>query len=165
MKIGKYEVSNFSNPYVIAEIGANHNGDIELAKKLIDEAKEAGAHAVKFQSWTKDTIFSKQVYDENFFLADDYRDRTDYTLEQIVEEFSVSEQELFQLNEYCKEVGVVFSSTPFSEKEVDFLTDTIKVDFLKVASIRFFVVARRSFASRNFNSFFIYLSGVLLVSF
>lgn len=135
MKIGKYEVSNFSNPYVIAEIGANHNGDIELAKKLINEAKDAGAHAVKFQSWTKDTIFSKQVYDENFFLADDYRNRSDYTLEQIVEEFSVSEKELFQLNEYCKEVGIVFSSTPFSEKEVDFLTDTIKVDFLKVASM------------------------------
>ncbi|MCP4914390.1 MAG: N-acetylneuraminate synthase [Oligoflexia bacterium] len=135
MKIGQFEVENFTKPYVIAEIGANHNGDIELAKKLIDEAKEAGADAVKFQSWTKDTIFSKQVYEENYFLADDYRDRNDYTLEEIVEKFSVSEQELIQLSDYCKEVGVVFSSTPFSEREVDFLADTVKVDFLKVASM------------------------------
>ena len=47
--------------FVIAEIGANHNGDIELAKKMIDVAKEKGADAVKFQSWDT-TIFSRVVY-------------------------------------------------------------------------------------------------------
>ena len=46
-------------PYIIAEIGANHNGDMELAKKMIDSAKECGADCVKFQSWTKDSIFSR----------------------------------------------------------------------------------------------------------
>ena len=49
-------------PYIIAEIGANHNGDMCIAKKLIDEAKSAGADCVKFQSWSKSSVFSKIKY-------------------------------------------------------------------------------------------------------
>ena len=79
MKLDGHEVENFGSPYVIAEVGSNHNGDIELAKKLIDEAKAAGCHSVKFQSWSKESIFARQVYEENYFLADDYRNRDDYT--------------------------------------------------------------------------------------
>ena len=60
-------------PYIIAEIGANHNGSLALAKKLISEAKIAGANCVKFQSWTKNSIFSKKKYEDNYFLKDDYR--------------------------------------------------------------------------------------------
>ena len=48
---------NFCKPYIIAEIGSNHNGDLELAKKLISEAKDAGADCIKCQSWTAETIF------------------------------------------------------------------------------------------------------------
>lgn len=120
MKFYGHPIANFSSPYVIAELGSNHNGDMDLARKLIDAAKRAGAHCVKFQSWTKDTIFSKGVYDQNYFLGDDYRNRDDYTLEQIVDEFSVSEQELLDLHSYCQEVGIDFSSTPFSPQEVVF---------------------------------------------
>ena len=69
------EVYNYCEPYIIAELGSNHNGDMELAKKLILEAKKAGADCVKFQSWSKDTIFSKIKYKENYFLIyDNYRD-------------------------------------------------------------------------------------------
>ena len=64
----KKEVFNFCKPYIIAELGSNHNGDMEIAKKLIQEAKEAGADCVKFQSWSKETIFSKKKYKDNFFL-------------------------------------------------------------------------------------------------
>ena len=53
------EIKEFGKPYIIAEIGANHNGDMELAKKMIDEAKRCGADCVKFQSWSKDTVFSE----------------------------------------------------------------------------------------------------------
>lgn len=62
------EAKEFAQPYVIAEIGANHNGDMDLAVKMIDIAKRCGADCVKFQSWTKDSIFSRQVYEDNFFL-------------------------------------------------------------------------------------------------
>jgi len=128
-------IRNFSKPYIIAEIGANHNGDIELAKKLIDQAAEAGADCAKFQSWTKDSIFSKKVYEENYFLKDDYRDRSDYTLEEIVEEFSFGKNEFVELKKYCDEKNIDFGCSPFSNDEVDFLVDTLKVPFIKIASM------------------------------
>ena len=93
------DVKEYGRPYVIAEIGANHNGDMELAKKMIDSAKECGADCVKFQSWTKDTIFSKRVYEDNYFLRDDYRNRTDYTLEEIVDKYHISREQHKELKE------------------------------------------------------------------
>ena len=122
-------------PYIIAEIGSNHNGNIDLAKKIILQAKEAGADCVKFQSWSKDSIFSKKTYDDNYFLNDDYRDRDDYTLEQIVDEYSLSENQLLDLKKYCQTLQIDFNSTPFSKKEADFLVDELKVDFIKIASM------------------------------
>ncbi len=124
-----------SEPYIIAEIGSNHNGDMELARKLIRAAKDAGANCVKFQSWTKDTIFSKTVYKNNYFLKDDYRERDDYSLEEIVEKFSISEKELMEMKAYADEIGIDCISTPFSRREVDFLTDDLKVPFIKIASM------------------------------
>ncbi|HIP60430.1 MAG TPA: hypothetical protein EYH01_08400 [Campylobacterales bacterium] len=129
------ELYNFCEPYIIAELGANHNGDMELAKKLILEAKKAGAHCVKFQSWSKDSIFSKVKYEENCFIGDDYRQRDDYTLEKIVEEFSISETELIEMKKICDEIKIDFASTPFSKKEADFLVDTLNAPFIKVASM------------------------------
>lgn len=129
------KIKDFSKPYIIAELGSNHNGDMELAKKMIKTAKECGADCVKFQSWTKDTIFSKKVYNDNYFLKDDYRNRNDFTLEEIVDKFSVSEKELFELKGYCDELDVDFASTPFSKKEVDFLVDVLNVDYIKIASM------------------------------
>ena len=131
----KKELSNFSKPYVIAELGSNHNGDMGLAKKLIIEAKEAGADCVKFQSWSKDTIFAREKYEDNYFIADDYRDRTDFTLEQIVEEYSISETELLEMKQFADEVGIDCSSTPFSKSEADFLVEKLKSPFIKVASM------------------------------
>lgn len=128
-------VYNYCKPYIIAELGSNHNGDMELARKLIIQAKEAGADCVKFQSWSKDTIFSKKTYEENYFVADDYRNRTDYTLEQIVEEFSISEEELLEMKAFADSVGIDCTSTPFSEKEADFLVDKLNSPFIKVASM------------------------------
>ncbi|WP_312813208.1 N-acetylneuraminate synthase family protein [Sedimentibacter sp.] len=133
--IGNKLIKNYSEPFIIAEIGANHNGDIELAKKMINIAKMKGADAVKFQSWSKDSIFSKEVYRDNYFLTDDYRNRTDYTLEEIVDKYSFGKQEHRELKKYCDEIGIIFSSTPFNQKEVDFLVDELDVDFIKVASM------------------------------
>ncbi len=131
----KKELFNFCKPYIIAELGSNHNGDMELAKKLIIEAKEAGADCVKFQSWSKDTIFAKKKYKDNYFIADDYRDRTDYTLEEIVEEYSISEQELLEMKAFADDVGIDCSSTPFSKHEADFLVEKMETPFIKVASM------------------------------
>ena len=129
------EVFNYCKPYIIAELGANHNGDMELAKKLIKQAKEAGADCVKFQSWNKNSVFAKVKYDDNFFLTDDYRNRTDFSLEQIVDEYSISEEELMEMKKFADEVGIDCSSTPFSKAEADFLVDKLESPFIKVASM------------------------------
>ena len=92
-------------------------------------------NCVKFQSWSKDTIFSKIKYQENYFLADDYRNRDDYNLEQIVDAYAISEKQLLEMNEYSQEVGIDCTSTPFSRKEVDFLIESINTPFIKVASM------------------------------
>ena len=101
-------VGKDEQPYIIAELGSNHNGDMELAKKLIDSAKRAGADCVKFQSWSKESIFSKIKYEENFFLSDDYRNRDDYSLENIVEEYSISEEQLIEMRDYSQKIGINF---------------------------------------------------------
>lgn len=128
-------VFNFCQPYVIAELGSNHNGDMELAKKMIIEAKEAGADCVKFQSWSKDSIFAKKKYEDNYFIADDYRDRTDYTLEEIVDSYSISEDELLEMKKFADEIGIDCTSTPFNKKEADFLVDKLDTPYIKVASM------------------------------
>jgi N-acetylneuraminate synthase len=128
-------VSNYTQPYIIAELGSNHNGDMGIAKKLIIEAKDAGADCVKFQSWSKDSIFSKKKYEDNYFTDDDYRDRSDYTLEEVVEEYSISESELLEMTNFAAEIGIDCTSTPFNKKEADFLVNKMKTPFIKVASM------------------------------
>jgi len=133
--------------YVIAEIGANHNGDMALARKMIEVAKDCGADAVKFQSWDT-AIFSKVVYDKNYFLGDDYRGRDDYTLKEIVEEFAVGPEELHGLRDHCCKVGIDFASTPFSLRQLDELV-ALAPPFVKVASmdltnLRFLAAAGRT---------------------
>lgn len=129
------EIKELDRPYIVAEIGANHNGDMTLAKRLIDSAVECGADCVKFQSWTKDSIFSRQVYEDNFFLGDDYRNRSDYTLEEIVDKYHISVEQHKDLKRYCDEKGIEFASTPFSEAEVDLLSDELDVPYIKIASM------------------------------
>ena len=129
------KIREYRKPYIIAEIGSNHNGNMELAKRLINAAKECGADCVKFQSWSKDTIFSKKVYENNFFLQDDYRNRTDYTLEEIVDKYSIDREDHYMLKAYCDSIGIEFNSTPFSKRDVDLLADELKVSFIKIASM------------------------------
>lgn len=119
--------------YVIAEIGANHNGDMDLARQMIDRAREIGCDCVKFQSWDT-SIFSRQVYEDNYFLNDDYRSRNDYTLEEIVREFSVTPEELRELKSYCNKAGIDFASTPFEHAQIDDLV-ALDAPFIKIASM------------------------------
>ena len=136
MKLTKNkEIYNYGEPYIIAELGANHNGNMKLAKKMIIEAKESGADCVKFQSWSKDSVFARIKYEDNYFIADDYRNRTDFTLEEIVEEYSISEEELLEMKRFSDEIGIDCTSTPFSKKEADFLVDKMQTPFIKVASM------------------------------
>jgi sialic acid synthase SpsE len=117
------ELSNFGKPYVIAEMNTSHFGKIETAKEMIQEAKNSGCNCVKFQSWTTDTLYSKTYYDENPIAK------------RFVKGFSFSEKQLKELSDYSNEIGISFSSTPYSKQEVDFLVDVCNVPFVKIASM------------------------------
>jgi len=117
-------------PYIIADIGANHNGDMKLAEKMIEKLKKCRCDAVKFQSWTKKSLFAKQFYKEK----SQFLDKNFGTLEQMVEKFSLSKKEHIVLKKYCDDKKITFCSTPFSFEEVDML-DELKVPFYKVASM------------------------------
>ena len=118
-----YELKNFGKPYIVAEMNTSHFGKIETAKKMIDEAKEAGCNCVKFQSWTIDSLYSKTYYDTNPIAK------------RFVKGFSFCEGQLKEVANYSRSIGISFSSTPYSNSEVDFLVDVCEVPFIKVASM------------------------------
>jgi sialic acid synthase SpsE len=132
-KIGNKEIYNFSKPYIIAEIGANHNGDMDLAKKMIDSAVLCGADAVKFQSWSPKSLIAKEEYDRNQ-KYDDSPKKHFGSLKEMVEKYYLREEQHFELKDYCSNKDVDFCSSPFSEVEADLL-EKCEVPFYKVASM------------------------------
>jgi sialic acid synthase SpsE len=128
-----FTIENFSKPYIIAEIGSNHNGDMDLARKIIDAAVETGVHAVKFQSWTPQSLIAKEEYEANTVYTDDPKKHWG-SLREMVEEYYLRDEQHHELNDYCKSKGVDFCSTPFSEEEADLLLE-LNVPFFKVASM------------------------------
>jgi len=128
-------VFNYSEPYIIAEIGSNHNGDMNLAKELIDSAKSCGADAVKFQSFTNKSLIAKEEYDRNQSYDDGDGGKKHFgSLKEMVEKYYLREEQHFELSEYCKKMEIDFCSTPFSNDEVDLL-QKLNVSFYKVASM------------------------------
>lgn len=110
-------------PYIVAEMGTNHSGNITHAKKMVDEAKRIGCHCVKFQSWSTESLYSDSYYKGNPIAK------------RIVRSFSLTLDEQKELSEYCKQVEIAFASTPYSKEEVDFLRLTCNVPYIKVASM------------------------------
>jgi len=119
------------NPcFIIAEAGVNHNGDIALAKKLVDAAVEAGADAVKFQTFKTENVVTlaaeKAEYQKNTTGTDD----SQY---EMIKKLELSEADFWDISEYAKEAGIIFLSTPFDEESVDLL-DQIGVSAFKIPS-------------------------------
>src|SRR5687768_980933 len=110
MKIGSVEIGR-DRVYIIAEAGVNHNGDIRLAKKLVDAAKGAGADAVKFQTFTP-----AEMVTEHAGRAAYQRDNTGLSESQasMLEKLTLSKEGYRELQQYAKENGIEFLSTPFS---------------------------------------------------
>jgi len=127
------EIFNYCSPYIIAEIGANHNGDMDLAKKIIDSATNCGCDAVKFQSWNKKSLISNTSYKQNTIFNDSKKKHFG-SLEEMVDKYFLRVEQHFELKNYCKSKGIDFCSTPFSKEEVDLLNE-VDVEFYKVASM------------------------------
>jgi N,N'-diacetyllegionaminate synthase len=119
-------------PYIVAEIGANHNGDMDLCRRMIDAAAEAGAEAVKFQSWSKSSLISRAEYERNTRYAS--ADPATLGLEQAVERYQLSADQHRVIADHCRQRGVVFFSSCFSTTEVDLL-ETLEAPAYKIASM------------------------------
>ncbi len=133
IKLGNKEIYNFSTPYIIAEIGANHNGDMELAKEMILSAKEAGADCVKFQSWTPKSLVSKEEYDRNQ-VYNDSKKKHFGSLKEMIQKYALTDDQHRELKKFCDNNEIEFASSPFSKKEADLLNE-IGVSFFKIASM------------------------------
>lgn len=116
-------IGDYQKPYIIAEVNSSHNGNVETARQMIAKAKEIGASCVKFQSWSADSLYSKSYYSNNPIAK------------RIVEKFSLTEEQLISMADYCREVGISFSSTPYSCHEVDILLEKCRAPYIKVASM------------------------------
>ncbi|SMF34005.1 N-acetylneuraminate synthase family protein [Desulfovibrio gilichinskyi] len=119
-------------PYFIAEIGANHNGDMGLCKKMINSAIECGADAVKFQSWSSKTLISKAEYERNTTYTD--TNRHFGSLKEMVDKYQFTHEQHLEILAYCKTKGVEFMSSAFSPEEVDMLLE-MNVPCIKLASM------------------------------
>lgn len=117
------EIGDYRCPYIVAEVNSSHNGNVEIAKQMVDEAKRIGCDCVKFQSWSAESLYSATYYKENPIAK------------RIVGKFAMPEDALLELAEYCHETGIAFSSTPYCKGEVDFLVDKCKAPFIKIASM------------------------------
>ncbi|MGZ3769101.1 MAG: N-acetylneuraminate synthase [Bdellovibrio sp.] len=117
--------------YIIAEAGVNHNGSIDMAKQLIDVAKESGADAVKFQTFKAANIVSKKAPKAEYQLQT--TDKKESQLEMI-RKLELDEEAHHLLLDYCKKVSIDFLSTPFDIPSVDLLDKKMNVPRLKIPS-------------------------------
>ncbi len=115
---------------IIAEAGVNHNGDVELAHKMIDEAKNAGADVVKFQTGIPEKVMSR------FAKKAEYQEKTtgkDESQLEMVKKISLKYEDHAALKKHCQDIGIKFLSTPFDLDSISFL-DELGCDIWKIPS-------------------------------
>jgi N-acetylneuraminate synthase/N,N'-diacetyllegionaminate synthase len=112
--------------FVIAEAGVNHNGDFALAKRLIDIAKESGAHAVKFQTFIPEKVISPSAPKAAYQTQTTDPDESQLDM---VRKLQLSFDHFVALKEYCESRDILFLSTPFDHESADFLDELGMVAF------------------------------------
>lgn len=117
--------------YVIAEAGVNHNGSLQMAFDLVDAAAEAGADAVKFQTFQANQLVTKRAKQAAYQEKNMGESMSQY---EMLKQLELSTDEFIKLQEYCREKSITFLSTPFDLLSVDFLIQTLKLDTIKIPS-------------------------------
>lgn len=130
MTIGSKTIGVNQPIFIIAEAGVNHNGRLVLAKRLIKAAKEAGADAVKFQTWKTEELIVKgtkiaEYQRNNTKESDQYR---------MLKKLELSYGEFKELKKYADDLGIMFLSTPDEESSLNFLTDELNLPIIKIGS-------------------------------
>ena len=130
IKIGDKTVGEGKPCFIIAEAGVNHNGDINLAKRLIDVAKEAGADAVKFQTFKAEELVTADAGKAQY-----QKETTDAKESQfeMLRKLELTESDFEELFNYAQKKGIIFLSSPFDKRSVDLL-DKLGVPAFKIPS-------------------------------
>lgn len=136
------DLNKLNGLYIIAEIGCNHNGDTDLALKMIDEAKRCGAHAVKFQFFDEKNLSTDKYIDDLDKGVVKLENVPEWTSKSLglmnirdqIKAFINSKEQLIIFRDYCKKIGIDFGCTPADEKGIEFLA-SIDSDFLKLSSM------------------------------
>lgn len=116
--------------FIIAEAGVNHNGNINIAKQLVDVAAEAGVDAIKFQTFVSENVVSINAPKAEYQSKNT---ETSETQLEMVKKLELSFEEFIELNEYCKSRQVEFLSTAFDLESIDFLK-TMNMKYWKIPS-------------------------------
>ena len=117
--------------FLIAEAGVNHNGSIELAKKLIDAAVMAGADAVKFQSFVASSIVTAGASKAEYQITNTGSKESQL---EMLKKLELSHSQQRELHQYCQRSGIQFLSTPFDTASLNFLTSDLGLETIKVGS-------------------------------
>lgn len=117
--------------YVIAEAGVNHNGDMHLAKMLVDVAVEAGANAIKFQTFFADNLVTRSAPKAEYQINNTNAFESQYDM---LKKLELSRENHFFLKQYCDVKKIDFLSTPFDLTSADFLLHHMKLPVIKIAS-------------------------------
>lgn len=116
---------------IIAEAGVNHNGDINIAKKLIEAAKDAGADYVKFQTWITEDLIDINAPKAAYQIENDGSMTSQY---EMLKKLELSFDDFRVLKSYAEEIDIQFLSTPDEVKSLDFLVDELNLPVIKVGS-------------------------------
>jgi N-acetylneuraminate synthase len=116
--------------FIIAEVGVNHNGRLDMARQLVDVAIQVGADAVKFQTFKSEKVISPQAPKADYQLQTTGKGESQL---EMVKRLELPFEAFRELYAYCQERGILFMSTPFDEESADFLAD-LGVAVFKVPS-------------------------------
>ena len=130
IKISNRSVGEGEPCFIVAEAGVNHNGDINLAKRLVDVAKEAGADAVKFQTFTAEEIVTESAEKAPYQKETTGAEESQF---EMIKRLELSEKDFGELFTYAQEKGIIFLSSPFDKGSVDLL-DELGVPAFKIPS-------------------------------
>lgn len=117
--------------FLIAEVGVNHNGDIHLARQMIDAAKNAGADAVKFQTFQADELVSPGTPKVHYQESTTSPGESHY---EMIKKLELKREDHFILKSYCDQLGIEFLSTPYDIGSAKFLNEDLGVRLFKTAS-------------------------------
>jgi len=116
--------------FILAEAGVNHNGNIELAKKLVDAAAESGADAIKFQTFKAESIITKSAQKTAYQKATTDKHESHF---EMIKKLELDYQAHIDLIKYCKKKNIIFLSSPFDLVSLELLLD-LDLDIIKIPS-------------------------------